>query len=369
MIALDDYNSILSVEHLSNGDALVEVEAGIPLRDLCIQLNEKGLALLNLGATATQTIVGAATTGTHGTGGMIGAIATQIEALRIIFANRDIHVASKNKNKNLFNSARVGVGAVGVISTVTLRTAPQWKMRRYFLSYSVTDLLNGELETLLATYDRLQWSFTPYTDEASVLIRENVPESSEIYPPGPDGGCWSETQETGGERGCTDLSHKTLTDSYVHYEQRSLYTEMEMFIPVEDTVAAVRDYIAFMDSPAVKAKHSADVTLSVMIRYVAADDIFVSPMNGRNTSVISFIVLGDQSATGPYEEFYMYAKGLEDLCQTKYGGRPHWGKVNYATTSYLEKAYGTSYDNFRKTMLKMDPNGLFVNEYIQQRFL
>ena len=368
MIALDNYNKILNISPQRNGEALVEVQAGIMLRDLCLELDSYNLALINLGATATQTIVGAATTGTHGTGASIGAIATQIESLRIIDAKGAIHVASAIENVDLFNAARVGVGAVGVISTVTIRAVPQWKMKRYSVPYSLEALLDGELDELLAKYDRLQWSFTPYTDDATVLIRESVPSSTDIYPPGPDGGCWSETQSISGEEGCTDVSFKTLTDSYVHYEQRSLYTEMEMFIRIEDSVQALRDYIAFMDSPAVKNRHDPAVTVSIMLRYVAGDDILISPMAGRDTAVISVIVLGDESATGPYEEFHMFAKGLEDICQSKYQGRPHWGKVNYATTPYLEAAYGESYQTFKAIMRRVDPAGMFVNDYIRQRF-
>jgi L-gulono-1,4-lactone dehydrogenase len=313
MIALDNYNKILSIKPLNDGGALVEVQAGIALRDLVIKLDQHDLALINLGATATQTIVGAATTGTHGTGGAIGAIATQIDSMRIIDANGHVLTASTEWNVDLYNAARVGIGAVGVISTVTLRAVPQWKMRRYSLAYSLADLLDGELDVLLGKYSRIQWSFTPYTDEASVMIREDVPMDTEVYPPAPDGGCWTETQSTSSAAGCTDLSYKTLTDSYIHYQKRSLYTEMEMFISTDDSVSAVKDFIRFMDSPQVKEKHDPAVTLSVMLRYVAPDDIFLSPMYGRNTSVISFIVLGDQTATGPYEEFQMYAKG-SNMC-------------------------------------------------------
>ena len=363
MLSVDRLNKILSVTPLAEGGALVEVGAGISLRELCRELELRGLALLNLGATATQTVIGAATTGTHGTGANIGGVATSIHALRIVDGNGNIITASAEKNRDIFNAARVGIGAVGIITSVTLSTVPLWKMRKFSISYSLPQLL-VDLPSLMQKYERLQWSWIPYTDEATVLIRENVPWDEPIYPPGPDGGCWSSSQSTAT---CVDVSYKTLTDSLEHYLERDLYTEMEMFINADDTTDAVLDYVEYMDG--IKDKHNPDVYVSVMIRYVAADDITLSPMNGRNTSVISVIVLGDQETTGNQEEFEMYARGLENLTETTYSSRPHWGKVNYADSKYLQSAYGHYFSDFKDIMAELDPHGLFLNEYLSKRLV
>lgn len=362
IISVDRLNKIIHIERFSDGSgALVEVGAGIELRELCRELEVHGLALLNLGATATQTIIGAATTGTHGTGQAIGGLATSIHALRIVNANGSVINASADENKDVFDAARVGVGAVGIITSVTLKTVPIWKMRKFSLSYSLDKLL-VDLPSLMEKYERLQWSWLPYTNDATVLIREDVPWEEPISPPGPDGGCWSSTQDTST---CVDVSYKTLTDSLEHYLERDLYTEMEMFIDTDNTIPAVRDFIEYMDT--VKDHHDPDIYLSAMIRYVAADDITLSPMHGRNTSVMSFIVLGDKENTGNQEEFELYARGLEDLTEAKYDSRPHWGKVNYANSQYLEKVFGKSYSEFKDVMQKMDPDGLFLNDYLLER--
>jgi hypothetical protein len=363
LISVDRLNKISSVSHLPEGGALVEVGAGISLRELCRELDLLGLALANLGATATQSVVGAATTGTHGTGANIGGLATSIHALRIVDGAGRVIAASADENKDIFEAARVGVGAVGIITAVTLKTVPNWKMKKFSLSYSLEQLLI-DLPELMQKYERLQWSWLPYTDEATVVIREDVPWDTPISPEGPDGGCWSASQSTAT---CVDVSYKTLTDSLEHYLARELYTEMEMFIDVGDTTSAVIDFIAYMDT--IKDKHDPDVYISAMIRYVAADDITLSPMNGRNTSVMSFIALGDKQSTASPEEFEMYARGLEDLTETKYNSRPHWGKVNYADSNYLEGAFGKHFSDFQKVMEKMDPQGMFLNDYLNQRLV
>lgn len=366
IISLDKMSNILNISYLSNDHsdgALVEVQAGIRLRELCRALEVHNLAMPNLGATATQSVVGAMATGTHGTGLALGAVATQIQAMRIIDSQGQVHVASPTENEELFRAARVGVGAVGIVSSITIKAVPQWKMKKFSLDYSLEQLF-VDLPSLMKQYSRLQWSWVPYTDSASVLIREDVLDTADILPSGLDGGCWSNTQSTAE---CTDVSYKTLTDSLPHYLERSLYTEMEMFIPVEYTEAAVKDFIAFMDT--VKDKHDPNITLSGMVRYVASDDIFMSPMYGRDTAVISFIVLGDKSVTGDQTEFEMYARGLEEICESKYNGRPHWGKVNYATAQSIAKGYPDTMDKFNAIRSEMDPQGIFLNEYLQERIV
>uniref|UniRef100_A0A0G4HWV1 FAD-binding PCMH-type domain-containing protein n=1 Tax=Chromera velia CCMP2878 TaxID=1169474 RepID=A0A0G4HWV1_9ALVE len=378
MLSLDGMNRILSVKGTQ-----VEVEAGIRLRDLCERLAaDHGLALPNLGATATQSIVGAASTGTHGTGTELGAIATQIVRLRVVDGKGGVHETSETEDAELFRAARVGVGAVGVITRVTLQAVPLWKMQFTSFPYSLTNLLK-DLPNLMSQYKRLQWSFTPFSDNATVLVREDVPWDTPIDPPGPDGGCWSKTQPT--RPTCTDLSYKTLTDSQQQYKSRKLYTEMEMFVPVEDSRKAIEDYVAWIDT--VRDQHDPAVSVSVMVRYVASDDIFLSPMSGRDTAVLSVIVAGDRQQSGDPGEFESFSKGLQGVCETKYKGRPHWGKVNWTrltgqswenqnlflreekTPEYLRRAYGEeNWDRFQKVMQRMDPQGMFVNSYLRERF-
>lgn len=361
MLSLQNYNKILNVEHSKeDSSALLTVQAGIQLRHLVEQLNaDYGLALENMGATATQSIVGACSTGTHGTGISLGNMASTITQLTVIDSQGRVRTANSQENVELFNAARVGLGAVGVISTVTVRVLPQFKLERRIEPYSLTTLI-GDVDKLLSQYDRLQWSFTPYTDEASVIYREEVPMDTEMYPPSPDGGCWSDSQSTSDR--CVDLSYKALTDSESHYEARSLYTEMEMFIPYEYTMEAVEAYRAWMDS--VKDQHDPSIAVSVMVRYLATDSMSLSPVGwgqGNKASVLSVIVMDSPS------EFELYSRGLETLCEDKYAGRAHWGKVNYLDSHAVENLYGEGFKSFSKVREVIDPTGVFMNEYLTTR--
>jgi hypothetical protein len=159
--------------------------------------------------------------------------------------------------------------------------------------------------------------------------------------------------------------YKVMTDSWERYYARTLYTEMEMFIPIEHTVEATRKFIAFMET--VKDKHDPANVVSFMVRYVAADDILLSPMYGRDTAVLSIIVLGDSLHTGDQDEFVMYSQGLERIAKDYFGGRPHWGKRNYFTSKELAEVYPETYDEYNRVRGVMDPLGIFKNEYLQQR--
>lgn len=359
MVSLQNYNKIKNVEYKDDG-AYVTVESGMVLRQLSEELDDKyKLAFINMGATATQSIVGAFSTGTHGTGTTTGNIASTVVALTVINSRGDVISASEYRNKKLFDAVRIGLGAAGIISHVTIRVVPQFKLERRIEPYSLSYVLQN-IDSMLSETDRLQWSFTPYTDEASVIFREKVPLSTPIYPAGPDGGCWSETQDTS-ER-CVDISYKALTDSESHYENRTLYTEMEMFIRREDTMNALADYIAYMDT--IKSQHNPNVTVSVMIRYLTGDDITMSPVGWGcdvPSSVISVITM-DSS-----EEFKMFSSGLEAICEEKYHGRAHWGKVNYLDRVSVRKAYGQKFTEFREVMSEMDPYGMFMNDYLKTR--
>jgi L-gulonolactone oxidase len=372
MMSLDNLDSIISIDMNSDGSAAVTVQAGMRVRTLCEQLDAKGLALLNLGATATQSIVGATQTGTHGTGGEIGGLASYITALRIVDSTGQVYSADADTNMDLFNAARTGVGALGIVTEITLTAVPQWKMQRKFVDMSFKTLMT-QLPQMLEAHPRLQWNWTPYTDKSTVTLRDDVPWNTPLSPApttenGTDGGCWSTTQAT--TPLCVDVSHKTLTDSWTGYQSRTLYTEMEMFIPVELVPDAVKDFQSWTET--VRDQYDNVTTISFMVRYVAQDDIFLSPMYGRDTAVLSFIASGTKTnANKAQPMFELFSKGLQSVCeQSKYAGRPHWGKVNWAdhdTPDYLASVYPDTLAKFNSVRSTMDPVQMFTNDYLKQR--
>ena len=161
------------------------------------------------------------------------------------------------------------------------------------------------------------------------------------------------------------MSYKALCGSPAHYAARHLYTEMEMFVPASQVADAIAEFRKFQAT--VLPQHNSSISLFTGVRYVAADDILLSPQHGRDNAVISMIVLGDsETQTGDFGEFSRYAQHLEDLTTKTFSGRPHWGKMNWATVDTLAPAYGSdSWGRFQAVRASVDPQGMFANDYLQ----
>lgn len=279
-------------------------------------------------------------------------------SFRLVTANGTVVEVSKASYPDLFEAGRVGLGVLGIISAVTISTVDLFRMRLDQIPYDL-DVLLTALPLLMQQHPRLQWYWTPYTSQATLVLRS--PTTEPITP----GGCW-ESARMAAPNGtsCVDLSYKTLTDSRDHYYARPLYTEMEMFVPADRIYDAIADFRAYQE--AVKSQHSSAVSLFTGVRYVDADDIWLSPQYARRNAVISMIVLGTKDQTGDPTEFALYTQGLETICTQKYQGRPHWGKQNYATVSTIASTY-PQFSAFNALRCALDPQGMFSNDYILQR--
>ena len=361
MLSLDRMDKILHVD-----GTLVTVAGGIRLHDLNAQLEDHGLALANLGATCEQSLAGATATGTHGTGRLLGSVSTAIEGMRIVVANGSVVDASATQHVDLFAAARVGLGALGVVTQLSIRTLPLYYLRLNNTQVPLDELL-AQLPSLTQQYERLQWFWEPPDEQHATLVtREVVP-----GPPSAGGGCWAAAAHPAdpaapGDTSCVDVAYKALCGSPAHYAARVLYTEMEMFVPTAQAPAAVAAFRAYQ--AAVAPRHNASVPLFTGVRYVAADDIPLSPQHGRDNAVISFIIRGpSRTESGDATEFERYARALEDMTTSRFDGRPHWGKANWANASSLAAAYGAdAWGRFHAARAQADPHRVFGNEYLAQ---
>eukprot|EP01063_Lacrimia_lanifica_P001991 TRINITY_DN11033_c0_g1_i1.p1 TRINITY_DN11033_c0_g1~~TRINITY_DN11033_c0_g1_i1.p1 ORF type:complete len:461 (+),score=171.64 TRINITY_DN11033_c0_g1_i1:74-1456(+) len=376
MVSIDALKELIYVR---GSAGVARVQAGIRIKDLNEQLFAHGYALENMGAIAEQSLAGATQTGTHGTGKGIQSMSGAVLAMQILTA--DGHFVNVDaSNKDLFEAARVGLGAFGVVVDMTVNIVPRWKLKRTVVPYDL-DALRQQLPALRKQYDRMQWFYTPHTKNATLLLREDAPLNATIVP------CWTEpgTPErqratyhpvfgyvgndgaVGPNQTCLDWSYKALTRQEDHKE---LYTEMEYFLPVDKEDVVIKEFLAYQasieDTYGKLCRESTLGTCSLFtgVRYVAADDIWLSPMYGRDTAVVSFIGFGKPGQTCPPVIFAAYAEGLAGIAR-KHGGRPHWGKMNWATSAYLAPQY-PRFDDFRKMRALQDPTGMFFNAYLER---
>lgn len=350
--------------------ATVHVEAGIRVHDLNTALLAAGWALENTGAIAQQSVAGATQTGTHGTGSELGSMSSQLTELTLVLANATVVTCSATTFPELYGAARVGLGALGVLVHARVRVVPMFKLKRVAIPYDLDQLVE-DLPRLNEQYERLQWYYTPYTTNATLLLRIPAPLDAPIIP------CWpgdvERSQQSGANVTCLDWSFKALCHEA---DDAVLYTEMEYFVAKEHAPSLVADFRAFQASvqnesqcaitgPHSNASRTSGCSLFTGLRYGRRDEVsWMSQMFGRDIAVLSNIVLGSTQVAGPPAEFVMYGKNLERIA-AKYGGRPHWGKMHWATASDLRPQY-PMFDMFKAMREELDPHGMFLNNYLRR---
>ena len=350
---------------------LVEVEAGIRLRELGPALAERGLAMENLGDVDAQALAGALVTGTHGTGVGFGNLATQVAAMRIVTADGSVVSCSADDDPDLFRAARVGFGALGVVSTVTLRCRPAHTLRRVDEPRPLAEVLDA-IDAIADARERFELFAFPYSTACLTRTTEQTD-----APPSPPARSRELIEDvllenaalgiacrtgrrfprlvprinrlfdrliTGSVR--VDRSHRIYANPrYVHF------TEMEYAVPREAGAEAVR---AVMD---LVERRGLPVVFPIEMRFVAGDDAFLSPAHERDSCYI---------AVHQYRrmEFESYFRAVEAIMDGL-GGRPHWGKRHYQSVATLRPRY-PQWDRFAAVRDRVDPQRLFRNDYTRR---
>jgi L-gulono-1,4-lactone dehydrogenase len=365
MIRIEALNRVLDADRESG---LVKVEAGITLRDLSASLWERGLAMENLGDIDRQTIAGAISTATHGTGAAFRNLSAQVEALELVLADGSLLEVSEQTDGDAFRAARVGLGALGVIYSVTLRAVPAFTLHRVDSPHPLEETL-ASLDELAAGNDHFEFFVFPHTDTALRIERNRVD-----GPPRPRGRLSAYLNEIVIENYAMDLlcrigrrfpsaiprlvgfaarrfSHAERTDrSYRIFasERRVRFTEMEYAIPRQHGPEAVRRVLSLVH------ERRLPVGFPIEFRLVAPDDALLSPAHERQTAYVAV----HQYQGVAWEPYFQAVERI----MVEYEGRPHWGKRHFQTAQTLEKLY-PRWRDFRGVRARLDPEGLFSNAY------
>ncbi|GAA2604702.1 D-arabinono-1,4-lactone oxidase [Dactylosporangium fulvum] len=362
-VELDRMTSLVRVE----GD-LVTVQAGMPLAKLNATLAAHGLAMPNLGDIDAQTISGALSTGTHGTGAAYGCLPTFIEALELVTADGSVLRCSATEQPELFAAARVNIGALGVLTSVTLRCVPAFVLRADERPAPLADVWSG-LDEHIAENDHFEFYWFPYTDRVQ-MKRNNRVEVSDRPLAGwrrwLDDDFLSNTVFGGAcrvgrtfpavvpavsrisARALSARTYTALSHDVFCTPRRVRFVEMEYGLPR----AALRE--AFDGLRSVVAGLPFRVQFPVEVRFTAADDIWLSHGHGRDNAYVAI----HQFVGAPYEEYFRRFEAIT----TALGGRPHWGKMHYRDAASLSQAY-PRFTDFVAMRDKLDPGRLFANAY------
>ena len=369
IVSLDRLQGIVDVDAATN---VARVHAGTRLHALGAALARRGLAMENLGDINVQSIAGATSTGTHGTGLGFGNLATQIAALRFVTADGREVVASPGENPELFAGGRIALGSLGVLTEVSLRLVPAYRLRLERGRMDLEDCL-AQADALVAANRQFEFYWLPHTE--TVLTKKwNVTDA----PVDPSGfGRWVsdvllENFAFGAlcrlgkavpslcpplSRFCASLvSASEQVDagwSMLSTVRQVRFNEMEWSLPAARGADALREIRALI------ARREFPLMFPLEYRWVRGDDLWLSPNHGRDSVHISV----HQLVGMPFQRYF---DAVQAIC-LNHGGRPHWGKVHSLKAPQLSRLY-PRWDDFLALREKMDPTGLFLTPYLRGLF-
>ncbi|MEV7321430.1 D-arabinono-1,4-lactone oxidase [Streptomyces sp. NPDC093970] len=352
----------------------VTVEAGTPLKRLNMALAREGLSLTNMGDIMEQTVSGATSTGTHGTGRSSGSLAAQIRALELVTADGSVLTCSADgteEERAVFAAARIGLGALGVVTAITFAVEPLFLLSAREEPMPLDRVL-AEFDQLWSENEHFEFYWFPHT--GSTNTKRN---NRSAGPPQPvsrlagwfedeflSNGLFQGVQLLGravpavvptvarvssralSARTYTDIPYKVFTSP-----RRVRFVEMEYAVPREALVDTVRELRAMVDRSGLR------INFPVEVRTAPADDIALSTASGRDSAYVAVHMFRGT----PYQAYFTAAERIF----TAHEGRPHWGKVHTRDAEYFAKAY-PRFGEFTALRDRLDPERLFQNDYLRR---
>jgi len=371
MVDLRAMNRVLDADPASG---LVRVQAGITLHDLGIALARHGLALENQGDIDAQALGGALGTATHGTGVAFPNLPASVEGMRLVTASGDVHELSVQRDPDGLRAARVSLGALGIVSEVTLRAVPAFVLRRRDVPRPLHQVLD-RLDDLADSADHFEFWVFPYTRTA--LTRTCVREPGPLLGPARPAAWRRRLQEevlenrvlgavcglgrarpravprlnrliaaamTASE--VRDASHRVFAT-----QRKVRFTETEWAVPREHARAAVEGVLGVLE------ERRLPVTFPLEVRFAAADDAFLSPAHERPSCYVAVHQVHGMDFAP------VLAAAEEVLAQL--GGRPHWGKRHSLTAAQLAPRY-PAWEAFQAVRARLDPDGTFASAHTER---
>jgi L-gulono-1,4-lactone dehydrogenase len=360
----------------------VTVEAGCPLQSLNATLLAHGLSLANMGDIQVQTVSGATQTGTHGTGRDIGGMAAQIAALELVLADGRIVTVSADSpdgglnlpaelGAGLFDAARVGLGALGIVTAVTFRVVPAFLLEAREEPMSWTRVIS-ELDELTADNEHFEFYWFPHSEgcltkrnnrtegPASPLPRWRYTLDDELLSntvfgltcklgrriPAVIPRVNSMAARALGSRTYTDAAYKVFTSP-----RRVRFKEQEYAVPR----AALSDVLGEVKS--LFQRRDWRISFPIEVRVTPGDDLWLSTAYKRDSAYIAIHVFHPS----PHEPYFSDVESI----MTAAGGRPHWGKMHTRDAAYRAGVY-PRHGDFVALRNALDPQRRFGNDYLTQ---
>ncbi|MET9385963.1 D-arabinono-1,4-lactone oxidase [Streptomyces sp. NPDC002928] len=362
---------LTGIRNIDREAGTVTVEAGTPLKRLNMALAREGLSLTNMGDIMEQTVSGATSTGTHGTGRESASIAAQIKRLELVTADGSVLTCSEKENPEVFAAARIGLGALGIVTAITFAVEPLFLLtaREEPMPF---DKVLADFDELWAENEHFEFYWFPHT--GSTNTKRNNRSAGPEQPVGQLTGWFEDEFLSNGvfqvaqwvgraapttipaiarissralsARTYTDIPYKVFTSP-----RRVRFVEMEYAVPREALVETLRELRTMVDRSGLR------ISFPVEVRTAPADDIALSTASGRDSAYVAVHMFRGT----PYQAYFTAAERIF----TAHEGRPHWGKVHTRDAQYLAQVY-PRFGEFTALRDRLDPERLFQNDYLRR---
>ena len=355
---------------------IATLAAATPLWAVGPALHAHGLALANMGDIDRQTLGGVVGTGTHGTGRGLGSLSAQVAGFRLILANGDVLSCSATENPEIFAAGRVSMGTLGLMTEISIHVQPAYKLVEKNFALPISELFE-KLDTLVADNRHFEFFWFPYADTA--ICKSLNP--SDAPAPEPRS---ADVMQARGERGSGDMRTFAGINEFLPYMPFLLrsahrlfsrlmpgpervrwsyeifpsprnvrFNEMEYAVPYDKGPDCLREIVEAI------RKGRINTGFPIEYRTVAADDIWLSPFQGRDSATIAV-----------HQYHKVDTTRLFQTCESifrRYEGRPHWGK-RHSRTSHEFAALYPHFDRFRALRRELDPGAKFLNAHLRTIF-
>ncbi|ANP49977.1 L-gulonolactone oxidase [Streptomyces griseochromogenes] len=362
---------LTGIRNIDRNAMTVTVEAGTPLKRLNTALAREGLSLTNMGDIMEQTVSGATSTGTHGTGRESASIAAQIRALELVTADGSVLSCSEKENADVFAAARTGLGALGVVTAITFAVEPLFLLTAREEPMPFERVL-AEFDELWAENEHFEFYWFPHTGNTNT--KRNNRSTGPEQPVGQLAGWFEDEFLSNGvfqvaqwvgraapaavpaiarisskalsARTYTDIPYKVFTSP-----RRVRFVEMEYAVPRAALAETLRELKAMVERSGMR------VSFPVEVRTAPADDITLSTASGRDSAYVAVHMFRGT----PYQAYFTAAERIF----TAHEGRPHWGKVHTRDAEYFAEVY-PRFGEFTALRDRLDPERLFQNDYLRR---
>ena len=366
--------TLISIRNLNGIDSIDQkvqtatIWAGTTLGETGPILSAQQQALFNMPDVDHQTLAGAISTATHGTGRSLHSLSGYVDGLSIMTAAGEELECSRNQNSDLFRAAQVSLGSLGIVTKIRMQNRSAYRLKRESLWLPIGEVL-ASAESFSKSNRHFEFFYFPFTGMALIDTLNITDEAIQAG------------AELDGNSGIMDLKtardllswspklRELIVGGYLKYQanvsridqsyaiyandRNVRFNEMEYHLPVEHGLSALREVIQTLE------KQFPEVFFPIECRYIKGEEAWLSPFYQRDAISIA--------VHRYFEEDYLpFFKAIEPIFQ-KYQGRPHWGKVNTFSTQQCAEAY-PKWQEFLALRAEYDPGGKFLNPYLKRLF-